>query len=67
MKVSPVAISQGNLSISLKAQEDFRKAFDGEQTPGNNKKEVKGKTFFFNGTNVLNPIEVNCKGVFEKS
>lgn len=58
IKVSPVAISQGNLSISLKAQEDFRKAFDGEQTQGNNKKEVKGKTFFFNGTNVKDVVKM---------
>lgn len=59
IKVAPVAISQGNLSISIKAQEDFQKAFENQQVQGkDNKKEAKGKVFYFNGSTVKDIVKM---------
>lgn len=59
IKVAPVAISQDNLSISLKAQEDFQKAFEVDSTQGKtSKKEPKGKAFYFNGTTVKDIVKM---------
>ncbi len=59
IKVAPVAISQGNLSISIKAQEDFQKAFENQQTQTkDNKKEPKGKIFYFNGSTVKDIVKM---------
>ncbi len=57
IRISPVAISQGTLSISIKAQEDFEKAF--ETTDAKTaKNEKKGRSFYFKGSTVKDVVKM---------
>lgn len=59
IRVAPVAISQGTLSISIKAQEDFEKAFDSTQTNSKAaKNEAKGKSFYFKGSSIKDVVKM---------